>query len=564
MGESKSKPLRVKTEPIALDTFGGRIYVEWDPAATVTPLGQLPFFIDWLNTIGAFDAFVADCPLKYNSNNGSSVRAVLATLMVSILGGHQRYAHISAMRCDGVHPALLGINKFVSEDAARRALKMMDETAAIAWLDRHLAKTTAPLLTAPWILDLDATVKCLYGEQEGAVAGYNPTKPGRPSHSYHSGFMANTRLAIHVDVLAGNQSAPSHSMGLIWSLIEGLPAVQRPTLLRGDVAFGNEPVMAKAEALGQHYLTKLRLTSKVQLLIDKLFQTGAWTDAGQGWEGAESTLMLAGWSKKRRVVVLRRKRPETALITDLQGEATVPVGADKSFSKTIGAIATANSTQQAIKATKTSKAVKATKATKATKANKKNASSKGRGKGAAQQQFAFLEDGSPVARYEYAVLITSTDYDIPALAQLYRDRADVENNFDELKNQWGWGGYTTSDIKRCRIIARMVALIYNWWTLFVRTAQPQKHFEAITSRPLLLHATAVQTKHAGQTTLIITSTHAKQEKIQAVLTNLAAFLRQLKTTAEQLTDAQRWHAIMQPAFGHFMMTAPKPPALLMI
>ena len=137
----------------------------------------------------------------------------------------------------------------------------MDEPAAIAWLDRHLAKTTAPLLTSPWIFDLDATVKCLFGEQEGAVAGYNSTKPGRPSHSYHSGFMANTRLAIHVDVLAGNQSAPAHSMSAIWNLIEGLPAQQRPTLLRGDVAFGNEPVMAKAEALGQHYLTKLRLTS---------------------------------------------------------------------------------------------------------------------------------------------------------------------------------------------------------------------------------------------------------------------------------------------------------------
>jgi hypothetical protein len=123
--------------------------------------------------------------------------------------------------------------------------------------------------------------------------------------------------------------------------------------------------------------------------------------------------MLAGWSKQRRDVVPRRKRPETALITDLQGEASVLAGVEISVSNTTGATATANSTQQAIKATKTSKA---------TKANKKNASRKDRGKGAAQQEFAFLEDGSPAAPYEYAVLITSTDYDIPALAQLYRDR----------------------------------------------------------------------------------------------------------------------------------------------
>ena len=67
---------------------------------------------------------------------------------------------------------------FVSEDAARRALLRMDECSGVAWLDRHLAKTTQPLLSTPWILDLDATVKCLYGKQEGAVVGYKPEEAG--------------------------------------------------------------------------------------------------------------------------------------------------------------------------------------------------------------------------------------------------------------------------------------------------------------------------------------------------------------------------------------------------
>ena len=51
----------------------------------------------------------------------------------------------------------------VSEDSARRALALMDESVGVAWLDRHMAKTTRPLLATPWILDLDATVKCLMG-----------------------------------------------------------------------------------------------------------------------------------------------------------------------------------------------------------------------------------------------------------------------------------------------------------------------------------------------------------------------------------------------------------------
>lgn len=66
---------------------------------------------------------------------------------------------------------------------------------------------------------------------------------------------------------------------------------------------------------------------------------------------------------------------------------------------------------------------------------------------------------------EYAVLVANTAYDLQAIAQLYRNRADCENGFDELKSQWGRGGFSTQDIERCQTPARSVALIY---TLRVR------------------------------------------------------------------------------------------------
>ena len=59
----------------------------------------------------------------------------------------------------------------------------------------------------------------------------------------------------------------------------------------------------------------------------------------------------------------------------------------------------------------------------------------------------------------------------------------MENVFDELKNPWGWAGYTTQDLTRCQLMARQLALIYNWWSLFVRLALPRRHAEALTSRP---------------------------------------------------------------------------------
>ncbi len=116
-------------------------------------------------------------------------------------------------------------------------------------------------------------------------------------------------------------------------------------------------------------------------------------------------------------------------------------------------------------------------------------------------------------------------YDTLAIAQLYRDRGDAENAFDELKNQWGWGGFTTHDLKRCRFTAMTVALAYNWWSLFVRLAHPQARLEAITSRPFLLSAIGRMTSHAGKTHLSITPMHAKATYARALLTAVSQRLK---------------------------------------
>jgi hypothetical protein len=37
--------------PVVADTFAGRVHVEWDNTAPVTPFGQLPFFIEYLKLV---------------------------------------------------------------------------------------------------------------------------------------------------------------------------------------------------------------------------------------------------------------------------------------------------------------------------------------------------------------------------------------------------------------------------------------------------------------------------------------------------------------------------------
>lgn len=501
LGEAVKGALAAVSGPVAVDTFAGRIHVEWDPQAAVTPLGQLPFFTEFLKVSGLFDPWVQECPFAWTSPNAPKKRDVLGTAVLSILAGHQRYAHISALRGDGINPRLLGMSKVVSEDSVRRSFAQLEEASGVEWLQRHLQHVYAPLLGEPWILDADVTVKPLYGHQEGAVVGYNPRKPGRPSHSYHSYFIANLRLVLEVEVQAGNQHTSKHASPGLWALLERVGRAHWPAFIRGDRDWGTQGNMARAEQEGLDYLFKLRLTAGVKKLVERLMSAAEWSAAGQGWQGAEAPLRLAGWSRARRVVVLRRP-----------------------LAKHLAVIDAANPEQR---------------------------------------RLSFAQLSEEVEVYEYAVLVTSLDDEILTLAQHYRDRADCENNFDELKNHWGWGGFTTHDLKRCRFMARMTALVYNWWSLFVRLADPDKHTESITSRPLLLHAPARLTRHGGQTRVTISHSHAEAARVEATCRTIAAFFKTLSATAEQLTPLQRWCRVLSQALVKYLHGRQlQPPALL--
>ena len=167
-----------------------------------------------------------------------------------------------------------------------------------------------------------------------------------------------------------------------------------------------------------------------------------------------------------------------------------------------------------------------------------------------QLALGFLEADDATGRYEYFVLVTSLPHEIRTVAQLYRDRADSENTFDELKNQWGWGGFTTQDLKRCRFNASAVALVYNWWSLFVRLANPKARMEAITSRPFLLSGVARKIRHAGQQRLVITPSHRYAHLAQTMLMHVSRMLQQWATAiAEQFNPTAVWQRACE-----FLMT----------
>ncbi|PTT74953.1 transposase [Pelomonas sp. HMWF004] len=478
MGEAnkpkKTVLAQASEDAMVVDTMGGRVHVRWDETAQATPHGQIVFFAEFLATAGVFDRWVQDCPLHYSSPNASRPRDVLGTLMLGILAGSKRYAHIAGVRGDAVAAKALGLRGMVSEDSVRRALAAMVPEASEPWMRSALMSSVREALDRPWVLDMDATIKPLYGRQEGAEVGYNPHKPGRPSHVLHTFWVGNLRLVLDAVLSSGKQHTSAHAKAAMARLLDEL-GNKAPALVRGDCGYGNEDIIDVCEQRSLSYLLRLRKTANVKRLIERLFRREDWTratEASQGWQAIEDELRLSGWSRARRVVVLRRRIKHDIALTGIR-----------------------------------------------------------RGHSDRNEQLVLalphdeLQDNAQV--WEYTVLATNAAYDIAAIGQLYRDRCDCENGFDELKNQWGWGGFTTQDMHRSQITARAVALVYNWWSWYVRAANPQARREALTSRPLLLAAVGRAANSGNQTTLYLTPMHAQASLIKAMV---AMFMRPSSTS----------------------------------
>lgn len=479
------------TSGYQLDTYNGKLHVEWDENAQVTPLGQLSFFIQYMKLGNLFEPFVEDCPLFYTSNNAPTKTDLLGSILLSVLSGHTRYSHISSLQSDRVNADLLGMNKIVSDDSARRGLKKIEESPGIEWLQKHLLYCYEPLLDTPWILDTDVTIKPLYGKQEGAVVGYNPKKPGRPSHTYHTYMIANLRLVLDVEVMPGNTGQSSHSLPGLLSLLDGLPPEKRPQFTRGDCDWGNDGIIKEFESRNYKYLFKLKKSKYVQKLIKQHHNATEWIYYKDGYQALDANIQLSTWHKSRRVILVRKciKKSSSLALEYKQGN---------------------------------------------------------------QLELAFVDADEEFKAYEYSVLITNLDCEEISVVQHYRDRADCENVFDEIKNQWGWGGFTTKDLKSCQLITRIIALIYNWWSLFVRLINPtDKHVEAITSKPLLLSSVGRVINSGRQKKMMLTSMHGKFHLLKKACDSFALFFEKLKSDAPQLTSKERWVAILKRAMSAY-------------
>lgn len=153
--------------------------------------------------------------------------------------------------------------------------------------------------------------------------------------------------------------------------------------------------------------------------------------------------------------------------------------------------------------------------------------------------------------YEYTAFVTNLQphqFQAWQIAEVYQGRADCENIFDELKNQWGLAGFCSQQLQVTEIAARFTLLSYNVWSLFVRFFGMKHHKEAKTSRREVLMFPAQLTESGRELTLQVSVLDRFWEALRSGYERLVLWL---SSTAPQLTASnlfEDWgRALMPPS-----------------
>src|ERR1700758_2927344 len=281
-----------------------------ETSRAVTPLGGVAVFVAFLEKLNFTGKVREHMPFRFTSPNQIEPTITLTAFMIAVLAGAKRFAHAGLVRGDRALHALLGIQRFPTDDTICnlfRRFKMGDVHRLFDPLAEWMMERL-PVRGEGYTLDLDSTVFERYGQQEGSLKGHNPRKHGRPSHHPLLAVLNETHFLLHGWLRSGNCGT---SRGVEQFLKEALALWgqrEKIRLLRADSGFFDDKLLSFLEQRLLPYIVVARLTPWVKRAAQRVEQ---WTMLDDDYAVGEFRISLHGWSAERRFVVIREQvRPD--------------------------------------------------------------------------------------------------------------------------------------------------------------------------------------------------------------------------------------------------------------
>jgi len=276
-------------------------------AGTLTNFsGALPLY-KFMLKIGVPKLF-DNLSVKLNHNAKYSTSSILNTIILGIQSGMNRIKKIETFSQDPLVSEILGLQGKIDEDTISNRLKRfgMEQSNELMEINGTLSKKVhKQLKTYGDIVDIDSTVKTVYGKQEGAAVGYNPHKRGGRSYHPLMAFLNSTRECILSWLRPGDSYTSNNTPEFLKQLFSMLEGSIRDLLIRGDRGFCDDKIFNEIERRPHTaYLIKAKLKNILRLLIAQKWET---IPEMSDWEMTEFKYQASGWKKERRFVALRHK-----------------------------------------------------------------------------------------------------------------------------------------------------------------------------------------------------------------------------------------------------------------
>jgi hypothetical protein len=212
-------------------------------------------------------------------------------------------------RRDPLLPRLLGLPRFPSPDTLRRffcGFTYRRTTEVSEALMRLSLRAMRPILLGH-TLDLDSTVFCRYGEQDGSLKGHNPIKRGRPSHHPLVAWLSERRRLLWATLRAGHAGTANGAREFLAQALTLLPAGHQIGLVRADAGFFVTAFLHCLEARDLPYIIVARLTPLVRKMVIHRIPEADWRPVARGIAVADMMATLPAWhGQPRRFVCLRQ------------------------------------------------------------------------------------------------------------------------------------------------------------------------------------------------------------------------------------------------------------------
>ena len=285
--------------------FGGEKIKLRDTLRAVTPFGGLSVLIEFFRRIGLVEQLQERRPYQPKSPNHYDPGQILVGFMLSVIAGARRFSHANQLRADRALQALLGMNRFPSDDTILNYFRRFNQ-AQVEHFWRPLWRWLIGRLPAPasgYSLDLDSTIFARHGtQQQGAARGYNPRRPGRLSHHPLLAVLAEANFVLHAWLRSGNTGAGQGAAQFLSEALSLLSSAYRVRCVRADSGFYADNFLSFLEARALPYIVVARLTP---YLKSRLYQITQWQAVDAIYSVSEFGFKLWNWKEARRFVVVR-------------------------------------------------------------------------------------------------------------------------------------------------------------------------------------------------------------------------------------------------------------------